>query len=213
MNKNIIFILFFSLLYPQAGSMNISNLSNSQLDIIKNQLKVNDISQESADAEQINEKSIDKVNIEKKETVSLLESEEVEYYYGYEYFKRDIEFYDNLPTPGNFTLGPGDEIRVSIWGTSNFQKDFIVNKDGAVYHEKIGPVSLQNLSINEAELLLLDKFSDIFSSLREDSNLKVELLKTRSVNVFFCRRSQYSRNQHHSSIFRYFYSTYTSWRD
>lgn len=182
MNKHIILILFFSLLYPQAGSMNISNLSNSQLDIIRNQLKVNDISEDPADAEQINEKSIDKVNIKKKQTVS---PKEVEYYYGYEYFKRDIEFYDNLPTPGNFTLGPGDEIRLSIWGTSNLQKDFIVNKDGAIYHEKIGPVSLQSLSIYEAELLLLDKFSDIYSSLKEDPNLKVELLKTRSVNVFF----------------------------
>lgn len=188
MNKHLIAILFLSLLYPQAGSFNIEKLNNSQLDILRNQLMQNEITQDSSDSEEINRLSIDKVNIEEKQTFIPQESvpsKEIEYYYGYEYLKRDIEFYDNLPTPGDFTIGPGDEIRLSIWGMSNLQKDFIVNKDGAIYYEKIGPILLQNLSINEAELLLLDKFSDIFSTLKENSNLKVELIKTRSVNVFF----------------------------
>jgi hypothetical protein len=31
-------------------------------------------------------------------------------YFGYNYFKRDINFFDNIPTPSDFRLGPGDEI-------------------------------------------------------------------------------------------------------
>ena len=54
MNKHLIAILFLSLLYPQAGSFNIEKLNNSQLDILRNQLMQNEITQDSSDSEEIN---------------------------------------------------------------------------------------------------------------------------------------------------------------
>ena len=40
-------------------------------------------------------------------------------YYGYDFFIKDINFYDNIPASENYILGPGDEIIVSLWGQSN----------------------------------------------------------------------------------------------
>ena len=36
-------------------------------------------------------------------------------YFGYDYFKRSINFFDNIPTPSNYKLGPGDEIIISLF--------------------------------------------------------------------------------------------------
>ena len=95
MNKHLIAILFLSLLYPQAGSFNIEKLNNSQLDILRNQLMQNEITQDSSDSEEINRLSIDKVNIEEKQTFIPQEnvpSKEIEYYYGMNISREILSF-------------------------------------------------------------------------------------------------------------------------
>ena len=61
-------------------------------------------------------------------------------YFGYNLFtKRDtIPFWQNLPIPINYQLGPGDEIIISLWGESNGYEQKTINRDGEVYIEKIG---------------------------------------------------------------------------
>ena len=56
-------------------------------------------------------------------------------FFGYEYFQRDISFFDNMPAPQDFILGPGDEVIISIWET-NFRKSFTLNKEGLFIMKK-----------------------------------------------------------------------------
>ena len=58
-------------------------------------------------------------------------------YFGYSYFDKNINFFDNIPTPENYLLGPGDEILISLWGEQNSQESFKINKDGMILNNFI----------------------------------------------------------------------------
>ena len=51
-------------------------------------------------------------------------------HYGYDFFtKRDsVSFWENLPTPSNYLLGPGDNLVVSLWGETQLRKSFIISR-------------------------------------------------------------------------------------
>ena len=49
-----------------------------------------------------------------------------------------ISFFDNIPTPADFKLGPGDEITLSLWGATNSRETFNINKSGQIYYKNIG---------------------------------------------------------------------------
>ena len=45
-------------------------------------------------------------------------------HFGYDFFTRrdTISFWENLPTPANYLLGPGDELIVHIWGQTQLRQ-------------------------------------------------------------------------------------------
>ena len=109
-------------------------------------------------------------------------------YFGYNYFERDINFFDNIPTPSDFKLGPGDEIVLSLWGETNSRESFLINKEGLIYYESIGFINLSNKTLKEAESILLKELSSIYSTLQDESSqtqLMLELGKLKSINVYF----------------------------
>jgi protein involved in polysaccharide export with SLBB domain len=96
--------------------------------------------------------------------------------------------YDNVPSPSNYVLGPGDEIIISMWGESNIRSNFTLNKDGSIFYGDIGFINLSNKSINEAELFLTEKLSNIYSTLKDKDNstsLSIEVGRLKSINVYF----------------------------
>ena len=109
-------------------------------------------------------------------------------FFGYSYFKKDINIFDNIPTPSNYKLGPGDEIILSLWGENNSRDKFVISKEGLIYYENIGFLNLSNKTLEEAELFLVNELSKIYSTLgdvQNSTNLTLELGKLKSINVFF----------------------------
>ena len=51
----------------------------------------------------------------------------------------------NLPTPSNYTLGPGDEVAIDVWGASEYSIQEVISPDGNIYIEGLGPVYLSGL--------------------------------------------------------------------
>ena len=111
-------------------------------------------------------------------------------YFGYNLFtKRDtIPFWQNLPIPINYQLGPGDEIIISLWGESNGYEQKTINRDGEVYIEKIGILNLGGKSLLEAKKYITNKYAKIYSTLlseNQKSFIDVTLGELKSLNVHF----------------------------
>ena len=123
--KKIILIFLFTTLFGQISQSDLSKVSNEQLDLIRKELnsaKVN-IPVGDNNVNQI-ETNTDAVSMKTK-VVTTVSSP----YYGYNYFKRDLNFFDNIPAPNDYMLGPGDQIVISFWGERNSRENFLVNKN------------------------------------------------------------------------------------
>ncbi len=169
-------LIFLSISFAQINMSDINELSNKQLDAIKDELRKSNT--------QIS--TVDK----KLESVEILSSSSNpgSLYFGYDYFKKDINFFDNTPTPNDYKLGPGDEIILSMWGETNLRQTFIINKEGLIYYSNIGFINISNKTLDEAESFLKNELSQIYSSLEEENNstnLVLELGKIKSINVYF----------------------------
>ena len=95
----------------------------------------------------------------------------------------------NLATPANYKLGPGDEVIIDIWGNNqNTIREFI-SPDGNINIESIGLVYLNGMTIKEAENYLKKELSKIYSisSTNDDSGSKIKLslgqIRTIQINV------------------------------
>ena len=175
--------LLISILNAQVSITDINRLGNAQLDELKKELQ-----------------SIQTEIGESKENVDNVESLPVsvlvpqndnqidDLYFGYNYFKTEINFFDNIPTPSDFKLGAGDEIILSLWGETNSREKFVINKEGLIYYENIGFINLSNKTLEEAESLLINELSKIYSTLKDNNNstkLMLELGKLKSLNIYF----------------------------
>ncbi len=183
MTKRIIlFFIFTTILFPQFSRSDLDKLSNSQLDEIRSKLQLETIS-DSQNQDDLELNKIKAVDLKSPDAYK-----ETEKFFGYSYFSRDITFFDNIPTPDNFKLGPGDQITISLWGETNLRDEFIINKDGSIYYKSIGFINLSNKNLKEAELFLIDKLSGIYATLKDKDNptkLKIELNALKSINVYF----------------------------
>jgi len=181
--KYAIFLSLLNVIFGQVSMSDINRLSNNQLDEIKRELQRKAVSQSDTDTDiEAVETILPVVSIESTTPSSSSE------YFGYDYFRRDINFFDNIPTPPDFKLGPGDEIILSLWGETNSRESFIINKEGLIYYENIGFINLSNKNIKEAELILVEELSRIYSTLQDKENqteLMLELGRLKSINVYF----------------------------
>ena len=181
--KYTIFLSLLNVIFGQISMSDINKLSNDQLDLIKQELQGEPLSQD----DYINtEESVEVI----PETVTIESNtpSAPSLYFGYNYFKRDINFFDNVPTPPDFKLGPGDEILLSLWGETNSRENLILNKEGLIYYENVGFINLSNKNLKEAESVLLEELSRIYSTLKDKDNptqLMLELGKLKSINVYF----------------------------
>ena len=112
-------------------------------------------------------------------------------YFGYSFFNRSdtLFFWENLPAPIDYVIGPGDEvIIVSLWGATQLRLEYNVDKDGKIYDEKVGILFISGKTLKEAENYVLNEFSKVYSTLRTgnpSSFLDLSLGKLKSINVNF----------------------------
>ena len=86
--------------------------------------------------------------------------------FGSEIFRRQqTEFapLQNIPTPETYTLGPGDELSIYIWGDQTNTYNLPVTQDGTVMIENMGPVYVAGLTMKEANEVLTDRLRQLYS--------------------------------------------------
>jgi len=73
--------------------------------------------------------------------------------FGYEFFQEtSVQVFagrKDIPVPMNYVVGPGDEVRIMLWGRVNSQYNLIVDRDGRITIPQIGPVSVAGMTFEQ----------------------------------------------------------------
>ncbi len=104
--------------------------------------------------------------------------------FGYELFRRSPSTFapvDNVPVGPGYVLGPGDEVKVSIWGRVEGQWDLVVDRDGNINIPKIGVLGVSGLTFSELKRLLYKQFSKYYTGF--EMNVSMGSLRTIRVYV------------------------------
>lgn len=175
----VTFLFLLANLSAQISSLDIENIKKEQLDLIKEEMKdVADTTEDDAIKE-----SFDEVTV-----VPPLDEKKTSEYFGYDYFKNDITFVDNMPPPSDFRLGPGDEIIISMWGDITTRGSYTLNNEGNIFYDTVGFINLSGMTVSQAKEKIISKLSKIYSTLSNSSpltQLDVELGKVLSMNIYF----------------------------
>ena len=92
----------------------------------------------------------------------------------------------NIATPANYKLGPGDQVIIDIWGANQTTISQVISPDGYISIDNLGLVYLNNMSVAEAEKYLRKRLSAIYASVGENntaSEIKVTLGQIRTIKV------------------------------
>jgi len=92
----------------------------------------------------------------------------------------------NLATPANYQLGPGDEVIIDIWGANQNTIRQYISPDGNINIQDIGIVYLNGMSIDEANKYLRKELNKIYSSINGDNpqtEIRVSLGQIRTIQV------------------------------
>ncbi|WP_293663224.1 polysaccharide biosynthesis/export family protein, partial [Rhodoferax sp. OV413] len=85
-----------------------------------------------------------------------------------------------LAAPSNYVLGPGDEVRIQVWGATDFSAGLTLDRDGKISLPKVGVLTLAGVSVANLEQVLKGHLSKVFTNF----GLNASLGKLRSVQVY-----------------------------
>lgn len=108
--------------------------------------------------------------------------------FGHNIFRQaDLTFApnENIATPENYRLGPGDEIFIDIWGANQATIRQTISPDGFVMIEDYGLLPLNGMTVKEADKYVRRQLGKIYSISGDDpqSDMKLTLGAVRTINV------------------------------
>jgi protein involved in polysaccharide export with SLBB domain len=102
--------------------------------------------------------------------------------FGYSLFDQPVSTFaptDDVPVSNDYLIGPGDEMKILIWGRVNDSLDLFVNRDGTILVPEFGPVQVAGLTFNQAKQLIEDHGKQITGV-----KIDVTMGKLRTMQVF-----------------------------
>ena len=109
--------------------------------------------------------------------------------YGSELFERPQVAYTpdaNAPAPSDYVLGPGDEVRVQVWGGVDFDGNLTIDRNGQVAIPRAGVVNLAGVKERDVEATLRSQLGKTFTNF----NLNANLGRLRTVQVYVVGQAQ-----------------------
>lgn len=84
------------------------------------------------------------------------------------------------PAPAEYVLGPGDEVRIQIWGTVDFAGNQTLDRNGQINLPKIGAINLSGVQVKDLEAVLKKQVGTVFNNV----NVNAALGKLRGITVY-----------------------------
>lgn len=107
--------------------------------------------------------------------------------YGHDFFRNNtLKFYEKateVKAQDNYTLGIGDEINVSIWGYSDFNGSFTIDKYGSIHPKLVGKIYLKEMKFEDAKSLLTNRFAAVYDLINSQIEITLTYSRIISVNI------------------------------
>ncbi|MBR3989686.1 MAG: SLBB domain-containing protein [Bacteroidales bacterium] len=136
-------------------------------------------------AHSINEEFTAAVEESAPTTTSVLREGDV---YGRDIFRnKNLNFSpsENLATPRNYRLGPGDEVIIDVFGRNQTTLRSTISPEGSINVDVLGPLYLNGMTVDEANTYLKKRLSQIYGGLSGGSgtDMRLSLGQIRSIQV------------------------------
>ncbi|MCK5760654.1 MAG: SLBB domain-containing protein, partial [Candidatus Delongbacteria bacterium] len=112
-------------------------------------------------------------------------------YYGYDLFytSRGFKMESTMTSYSDYQIGAGDEIIMAMWGDVELRKTLRISKEGTVYVNNIGLITVNGLTLSELEKKLRKLLAKAYITLAPPSGepstyLDVSLGKLKPITVF-----------------------------
>lgn len=93
---------------------------------------------------------------------------------------------ENIATPQNYQLGPGDEVVIDIFGANQTTLRDIITPEGSINVDILGPIYLSGMTIKEANTYLKKRLASIYAGLNEEeaqTEIRLNLGQIRTIQV------------------------------
>lgn len=87
---------------------------------------------------------------------------------------------DNIPVMPDYVIGPGDELRLQVWGQVNQHGSFVVDRTGSIALPEVGTIHVAGLQFSQLSDFLKAQLSRVYRNF----DLNVNLGQLRSIQVF-----------------------------
>ncbi len=87
---------------------------------------------------------------------------------------------DDVPVTPDYVIGPGDQLRVQVWGQINQQGTFVVDRTGSISMQDVGTIHVGGLRFSEVTNFLRAQLGRVYRNF----DLNVNMGQLRSIQVF-----------------------------
>ena len=84
------------------------------------------------------------------------------------------------PAPAEYVLGPGDEVRIQVWGSVDFTGNQTLDRNGQIHLPKIGTINLKGVQVKNLEATLRQQVAVVFNNVQVNASLG----KLRGITVY-----------------------------
>jgi polysaccharide export outer membrane protein len=90
------------------------------------------------------------------------------------------------PAPAEYVLGPGDEVRIQIWGSTDYAGNQTLDRNGQINLPKIGALQLNGVQVKDLEATLRKQVGMVFNNV----SVNAALGKLRGITVYVVGQAQ-----------------------
>lgn len=91
-----------------------------------------------------------------------------------------------LPPPADYAVGPGDEIRVQIWGAIDYSGSHTLDRNGQITLPKVGVIPLTGVPVRNLEAVLRSQIAKVFTNFEVNASLG----RLRSIQIYVVGQAQ-----------------------
>ncbi|MBI5026937.1 MAG: SLBB domain-containing protein [Nitrospirae bacterium] len=103
--------------------------------------------------------------------------------FGYEFFTgatvKVLTQRQDIPVPSDHVVGPGDEVKILLWGRVNAQYNLVIDRDGNITIPQVGPLTVAGMRFGTMKNYLMEQAEQIVGA-----NINVTMGALKSISIF-----------------------------